>query len=484
MKKNWLKTALSLMLLCPLAVSFSSCSEENSNHLEINGDFVKEGIEAEIDGKTDVLQITSNGNWKIEIPEDASHWVYIPETSGQGNCVVAISIDSNFGSAEGRSTIITITSGDIVHKIPVVQLPTYNGEPVANADVDYTKIASTKGVGLGLNLNTLKTTTQSVINFKAINQLQNRDDFWYELFTYNIESEATATGAVIDSMESKKDSLGVAFSFDINYGDFKLNIGGAYHGDETKVHHKSEYKYGAKYNVASAYTDMASILALYDDAINGNSFDDKHTPLMKALLSPGFVKVKNQVNNSYEDSAKFNTAMESLMKNFGPVVISGCDLGGSMSLWMKFDLDSLSDVMGVDTAHLRTSIKTDLLQINAGVNVDYKKEALRVLENSSFKYQISGGASGAQNAVSNVLSRPREEGDSETVYADLHDNITAWIASLDAKDASTLTYTRLQVYPIWLFFEGAVADAVKEWIQNIYNNDQLGIIDNAIIETM
>ena len=80
MKKNWLKTALSLMLLCPLAVGFSSCSEENSNHLEINGDFVKEGIEAEIDGKTDVLQITSNGNWKIEIPEDASHWVYIPET--------------------------------------------------------------------------------------------------------------------------------------------------------------------------------------------------------------------------------------------------------------------------------------------------------------------------------------------------------------------------------------------------------------------
>ena len=487
MKKNFMFKSMLMGALVCMTLGLASCSSDDdfTTQLEIGGDVLTEGIEAEINGKVTTLSITSNDSWKIDVPEDASHWVYIPVKSGQGNRNVPVSIDSNFGSAAGRNTTITITAGNIVQKVVVTQVPTYKGEAVANSNeaVDYMKIAEMKGVGLGLNLGSLETYTSNVINLNAVNELQKINKSKYgNFFTYDIQAEAAVQGAVIDSVDTKKDSLGVALSFDINYGTFKMNIGGAYHGDESKEHYQTEYKYGATYNIASASTDMASLIASYNNASDSKDASEE-TDWMRCLLTPGFIDAKEEVEyaQSENDADYFNDTMEDLVHQYGPVVISGCDLGGSMSLWMKYNRDSIADIMSVDTAHVKVAVESGLLNVKANVEVSYKKEGITVLENSSFKYHISGGAKSAQDAVASVLSTQRQKGDNDVVYATLHDKTDAWISSLDGNDAATLSYTRLQIYPIWYFFQGKVRSAVKKWIKANYE-DEMDIINNGVLD--
>ena len=484
------KSMLMGALVC-MALGLASCSSDDdfTTQLEIGGDVLTEGIEAEINGKVTTLCITSNDSWKIDVPEDASHWVYIPVKEGKGNRNVPVSIDSNYGSAAGRNTTITVTAGDVVQKVAVTQVPTYNGEAVANADeaVDYMKIADKKGVGLGLNLGTLETSINSVINLDAVSELQKRNKAKYGyLFTYDIQAEAAAQGAVIDSVETKKDSLGVALSFDINYGTFKMTIGGAYHGDESKDHYQTEYKYGATYNIANAYTDMASLVACYNNASTSKD-ESEEADWMRCLYTPAFIEAKEDVELALaeKDTDWFNDAMESLVGQYGPVVISGCDLGGSISLSMKHNRDSIADIMSVDTAHVKVAVETRLLNIKANIEVSYKKEGITVLQSSAFKYHITGGAKSAQDAVASVLSTQREKGDENVVYTELHDKLDAWISSLDGNDATTLSYTRLQIYPIWYFFKNTkdvkARNEVKKWIQTNYK-DKMDIINNGALD--
>ena len=61
--------------------------------------------------------------------------------------------------------------------------------------------------------------------------------------------------------------MGISLSFDINYGKFKLNIGGAYHGEETKEHYKDEYLYGGKYKAADTRISIADVIASYNKAM-------------------------------------------------------------------------------------------------------------------------------------------------------------------------------------------------------------------------
>lgn len=479
------KMAMIGMIMFILCGIISCDDDEFATRLEIGEDLLAEGIEAEIDGKIATLNISSNDNWTIDVPKDASHWVYLPVNSGQGDQNVLVNIDANFGSSAGRSTTLTITAGDIVKKVTVTQVPTFNGQTVSNDDetADYIKIAATKGVGMGLNLGRL-TTKNSVINLKALDKLQQLNNAEYSAyFTYNKQAKASAQGAVRDSVDTKKDSLGVALSFDINYGNFKLNIGGAYHGDESKNHYKTEYRYGATYNIATASADVPSLTALYNDASASKDPADNEQLLKRSLLTPGFIDAKKTVEDAYaeNDEDDFNDAVEDLVGKYGPVVISGCDLGGSVSLWMKYNRDSIAEIMHVDTAHVNAALNVGLLKMQGKIEVSYKKEGIQIFESSAFKYNIAGGAKVAQDNVSSVLSVKRKKGDNDKVYNDLHDKMDAWIASLDANNPATLSYTRLKIYPIWYFFQGKVRNAVKRWIKTNYE-DKMDIINNNVVD--
>ncbi|WP_373799887.1 hypothetical protein, partial [Bacteroides heparinolyticus] len=143
--------------------------------------------------------------------------------------------------------------------------------------------------------------------------------------------------------------------------------------------------------------------------------------------------------------------------------------------------DSIAEIMHVDTAHVNAALNVGLLKMQGKIEVSYKKEGIQIFESSAFKYNIAGGAKVAQDNVSSVLSVKRKKGDNDKVYNDLHDKMDAWIASLDANNPATLSYTRLKIYPIWYFFQGKVRNAVKRWIKTNYE-DKMDIINNNVVD--
>ncbi len=457
---------MALTVLC-MPAAFTSCSDDDfTTQLEVDDNLIATGISAEIDGLVTTLGITSNDSWTITVPEEAEEWLYLPTTSGSGNDKVLVNIDANFGSAESRSTTLTIKAGDQTREVAVVQRPTYQGEAVANDDaaIEYTTIAANKGIGMGYDLSKFSPKRKTVVNLGAVKELLKADaDEYGYLFTYDASASAQAEGSVIDSVETKKDSLGVALSFDISYGKFKMHIGGAYHGDESKTSLTDEYNYAATYNVATASTDIPSIVALYEDAENAPS--DKEKGLWRSLLSKGFRDAKNKVEKA-TDSIAISKAIRDLVNGYGLAVVSECRLGGDIALQMKYDVDSVADILHVDTATVKAAVDSGLLKLSAGVEVSYQKDAITVLRNSAYRFNISGGSKETQDDVSVALSSIRSDGDDADLT--VHDKISAWIRSINADESTTLSYTRLTVTPIWEFFGGDESEAVREWIKKNY----------------
>ncbi len=457
---------MALTVLC-MPAAFTSCSDDDfTTQLEVDDNLIATGISAEIDGLVTTLGITSNDSWTITVPEEAEEWLYLPTTSGSGNDKVLVNIDANFGSAESRSTTLTIKAGDQTREVAVVQRPTYQGEAVANDDaaIEYTTIAANKGIGMGYDLSKFSPKRKTVVNLGAVKELLKADaDEYGYLFTYDASASAQAEGSVIDSVETKKDSLGVALSFDISYGKFKMHIGGAYHGDESKTSLTDEYNYAATYNVATASTDIPSIVALCEDAENAPS--DKEKGLWRSLLSKGFRSAKNKVETA-TDSIAIRNAISYLVNTYGLAVVSECRLGGDIALQMKYDVDSVADILHVDTATVKAKVDSGLLKLSAGVEVSYQKDAITVLRNSAYRFNISGGSKETQDDVSVALSSIRSDGDDADLT--VHDKISAWIRSINADESTTLSYTRLTVTPIWEFFGGDKSEAVREWIKKNY----------------
>ena len=487
LKKSIQHSLMALAALC-VPMAFTACSsDEFVTKLDVDDNLVATGISAEIDGLVTTLGITSNDSWTVSIPEEAEEWIYLPTTSGTGNSEVLVSIDANIGSAESRSTTLTIKAGDQTCKVPVIQRPTYQGEAVANGEelANQIQIAINKGLGIGYNVNKFEPMKKNIINLPAVKKLLAADDIYDYLFTYDAVANAQAEGAVIDSVETKTDSLGVALSFDITYGKFKMNIGGAYHGYENKTNLSDAFHYGGTYNVAAASIDLASISALYEDPDN-NAMDDTQIPLMKALFTPGFKKAKQYVDTACAGTENnqndLNSAISALVNDYGMAVVSECRLGGDIAFDIKFEVDTTGSTMRVDSAHVKVAIETGLLKLNAGVEVSYKKEATDLLKKGAFKYDISGGSGDAVTALTKALTDIRKEND--TVDSAVHDRIDKWIKSINADKKETMSYTKLTIYPIWELFSNIKArNAVQEWIKNNYPKayETFGIKDNNVV---
>lgn len=475
-----LVSSIGLALFSAAIVSCSS-SDDFTSQLEIADNVATKGIESEIDGLYTTIKIKSNDSWTIEVPEEAQKWLNIPVTSGQGDMEVSLSIDANLRSTVGRSTVVTVKTGGVEQKISVKQTPTYQGQPVAanGESMDMYAMSIMKGVGMGYDIESNQPTTP-IVNLNAVKALADSDKISYgTLFNYNTESAAKADGDVKDSLESKRDTLGAAVSFSLNYANFKLVIGGKYQGSESKNYDKNEYNYGASFKIATSNAAVGSIKSLFNTAYAKNDGGVK-----ACLMQESFKEHKKDIEDAIaaKDSDLLNDAIESLVSEYGAFVIDGATLGGRIAMSMKFNRDSLADVLKVDTAHIQASYKSFLsadkggMEINGGGEVSYAKIGTTLLKNSAFKFAIEGGTSETNSDVVNSLTLTRKQGDEETVYSNVQDKIKKWQASINANDASTITATKYHLYPIWCLFSSKASTAIKNWIYKNTSSDKLGLL--------
>lgn len=472
MKKNLYRSAFCALGAAALLTGFTACSDDNvdspSYSFDVDTKTQTEGITSEIDGAVATFDIASNSDWKVSVPAEAADWLDVSDTIGTGNKTITVYVEPNFGSATGRSAKIRCysNSSNAEKYIEVKQVPTFNGEAVANDDKTLNKVmlASTGGLGLGYSLKgeILQTTS---VNFKgALKTLSDMGGYDY-LYNYKKLPVLESSGATLDSVETKTDTLGVSLNFDISYAAFKFHIGGKYHGKEDKKNETKAYSYACKYNTATAALDMPNIVDLYNEGKDVEAKDaDAEDKAKQKLLAPALRTLIKKIEKP-EDDEDFEYNVEKLVNNYGIGIISEVQLGAMLDLSMKFNRDSIAQVMGVDSAKIETSLKLGLFQTKVGVDVAYESDAKTIFENSAYNCRISGGKNEQVLALDNLLSTDKTY---PNLFKDVHSKIDEWKKSIDANDVETLAVTHVGICKIWELFSSKTAKKVKNFIETKY----------------
>lgn len=470
MNKKIFRSAFYAFGAAALLSGFASCSDDKveTSTIDLDNKVLTDGITTEIDGDCVTLDVTSNSKWTITVDADSA-WIGVSDSVGNGNKTVAVFIDPMFGSSTSRKAKLLLRTADVEKVVNVEQKPTYEGQAVANDDesTQMLLIASNKGLGCGFSFSGKK--MQTILNDGALRKLINKGtgefDYLAKSDTY---SSLEGNGARIDSVERKKDKLGVSVQLDISYASFKMTVGGKYHGDETKNHLKETYNYAGKFNIASASVQMPDIIALYNDAKAGTGDYDKETlSIMKGLLSIDFGNKIKAINNYYanNDTVNAHTALKALIGKYGFGIITSAELGAMLEMSMKFDLDSLHEDMGIDSAKLQAGVQ-NVLSFGANASMDYQNIYTKVFDNSAYSYSIKGGDSKEALALDKLYSSKRFDGDG--LAEKIQDQLVKWKSSISADDKKTIVNTNVTLTYIWNFLNEEVQGDAEDFVNRTY----------------
>ncbi len=472
MNKKIFRSAFYALGAVALLGGFTACSDDkvDSTTLNVDKNLSQNGITSEIDGACKTFDVSSNSDWTLSIIDADSTWIGVSDSVGHGNKTVAVYIDPMFGSSRGRTAKLRLRSGNVEQVINVEQTPTYNGETVANDDenTQALMIASTKGLGFGYSLNGRK--LQTVLNAGALKLLMDNGNGMYDyLNTGDVYGSLQTTGASVDSVERKKDTLGVSIYMDLSYAAFKLHIGGRYHGNESKANLHEAYNYASKFNVASSTLQMPDILSIYNDAKTSTDDDDNTLKYKKGLMSPGFFSLIKSIENLYakNDTVKAHAALNKLVSSYGIGVITEAELGAKIEVQLKFDLDSIAESMGIDSAKLQAGLKTQVSQFGLNGEATYQKYTEIAFNNSAYDYKIEGGSTKAAMDLDALLSSTRHDNDG--LFERVQKQVGVWKNSINANDKKTLVNTHVGLCLIWNFLDDSCATDAQEYICKQYD---------------
>lgn len=462
---------MALYAMLVSGMTLTSCSSDDADSLalgQVAGQDLLKGITTKMDGGIYEIPISANTDWNASVNYiSGNNWVDV--VGGKKEKELIVSVDPNY-TGVGRSAKLIVKAGSEVKEILITQ--NFN-DAVSNSDVAFLGIAETKGLGVGYDLASCETRSP-IINMKAVGKLLDIDDVEYEdLFIANKKAEIKADGEKVDSMETKRDALDVSLDFNITYGLFKLNIGGAYHGRENKNVTMTQYHVAAQYPALEASTSCNGAYVSYKEALAHPEDLTSENKYKKLLLTKGFAAMRDDVNtaaaaaNYDAKNASVKNAINAMVNEYGSMVVSKSVLGGAVDL--KFHIDSIytSDTLSVDTAHVKVAVQSGLLNLNAGVQVDYKKTAVEILQHGTYDYYIRGGA---QNEMVNI-------GDKlvNGTYTDVQNAVNAWVKSINATDGddNSADVVKVNLMPIWVFFDAPVKELVRDFVLEKYKDSEL-----------
>lgn len=459
-----------LLGLCcfSMFLSVTSCDDSDDMSLEVGKTELEKGISTDLDGGYYKISVKAKGDWKASLPESCD-WAVVMNENGTDNGEVEVYIESNY-TGDNRNTQLTVSNGEQEYKVNLKQDNTLGGMPVNNDETDcyFINVASSKGLGMGYDLDKFKAKS-AVVNLKAIQKLMEEDDVtYYGMYVSNPRSELVAKDVNIDSIETKKDSLGVRLSLTVAYGTFKLGIEGGYHGTEDRITNAKRFRTAANYPTLETMIDYSSVVANYYDAIAKEATDYR-----KSLLTPGFVRKSKAITDAlgsstvanYNENSKLVAAVKNLIDTYGPAVTVGSEMGGMFALEFEYDSIYTKEEMGLDSAKLKLAVGVGLFSLDADVAASYIKTASDVLQKSVCSCLIKGGAQEGQSAIYKTFK--------DQAYTSLNDAVAGWVKGLttnDNKSTNNAEVIEVQYEPIWTFLEGEVADIVRDYVTKRYPN--------------
>lgn len=454
------------------ALTFSACSESDTEHILSVDPSVSEGIVAELDGGFYKIPVTASKDWTARFEDDCD-WASLLDEAGKGPGFINVCVDANFAGI-GRKTNVLISSGDKTVAVPISQrTPDTNDETSLN----YAMIASSKGVGYGFNMSKFEPSRVAVFNLIAIDSLMKQDPVkYYGLFNSDVKHEFTGNITHIDSIQNKQDSLGVSLSFNINYGLFHLGVKAHYVGKEDRRTDSKSYKYEQSIPMMTASVSFEDIMAHYSDWLDEGGvekLENGKTDYRSCLLQTGIRRKLKALEDPANDSSKRERAAQDIFSSVGPALIVGTTLGGSLAMQLYVDSIYFHEVMALDTAHVDVAFKSGLFSLDANVDVGYKKTATEHLEHSICEVDIHGGNSTKSSDLGDAFGHKQ--------FEKLDTLFHAWSASLKVdndKNQNTASIINVDLIPIWVLVDpySPARDYLRTFIINkvkAFGNKQL-----------
>ena len=449
-RKCFLNNAM-LMASVAIVVLCTSCREDESLVFEIGNDLVSNGLDIDIDGGFYNIPIKSDFAWTASLPEDCD-WAGLSRRRGDGTATLCICFDPNYTEPE-RSTILSISNGESVHEIVLKQRTN-------DQNSDYYNLANSKGLGWGYDPVTMKIKRSgAVLCLDAMDLLKSTNS---NMFVSNKLSILDALECSVDSVEKKKDTLGVRLHVDISYMNFSLGLSGAYVSGEKRNTKMKRYKTAVAYPTLEARVSYADAIAHYYDWCEEKN--PQENDFRGHLLTNGFAKrVQNLItacNAQTPNDTDVRKKAKEIIDKYGPAVVVNTQMGGSLSLLLYVDSTYTEEKWGIDTAVVSAKISNTIggfFSLDANVAASYRNSATEIFTNSNCTCLINGGK---RDDMANIYACFQEKR-----FDELNSEIGNWIANISTyttdNDSTNLAeLISVDIVPIWCFVEDTKARSV------------------------
>lgn len=466
-----------------LVSSISSCSDSNEDASFIVNYGGNEISINRIGGSIEV-PVTATGAWKVsveEMNEDGPCWLDLDVTEGFGEGILRVDVDylSPKAQKHERKAALVLENGD---KRQVVQIRQYiglqDGETANNSSTEpFTDLWNSKGIGSGFDVLKGEQTTNMILNPKGLIELSKSDTQYASLFRQTTNPDAKNEVAITDTLENDTTGLKVSCIIDVKYANFKLKLEVKYNNEGEQLNNVKTYNGSQDVVFLSSAVDVSSIKAmLQDDPKFGNS-------ATKKVVSPGFRGTYKDIMEAYNDSDEdeFEACVEDMLDYYGPVVVTGADLGGSIFISMRYDSLYVENKFNVH-GKLNGGLALAAVSIEANVEADYLRHGQDIWENSQHYISASGGNKEALTALTSLMSDLAPDRDK------IRDAATKWLDSIVSSNDSddNTTVVKIRYTPIWNLFPAKVARKMKPIVAKRYkgktictvNPEDLGILED------
>jgi len=468
-----MKSAI-LVMAMTVAAAFTACSDDDKDETTLVVNNSETTVSINRLGGSIEIPITASGDWTAEVPgdKDGIQWAGVMVGEGSGDAKLQVNVDylDPKTQQQERTTNLVVKCGDKTQTIRIRQyIGLKEGETAPNADTQpYFDLWFSKGIGSGLNPLT-GDMTSPVLNVYGLKKaMQDGGAAYATLLRQTTHMNAANDVLQLDTLEDNKVGLTAKASVEVSYLKFKLKIGVEYKNTDQQVNNVKDYQAEQKLVFLDSYVDNMTVQSLVDlDPMieRGNT---------KNMFSIGFQGIYRRIITASKnnDEEELDYYIQKLIAGYGPVYITGAELGGSLFVAMRFDSVMVKNNFAVG-GNLDLELALGPVNIKAGVKVDYSRNGTDIWSNSHHYANCSGGDQQAISQLASLINMSKPDPDRVKELG------TVWaksiISSDDEKDNTTLV--KITYEPIWSLFPYKIAKKIKAYVTSYYKGKTLGIVN-------
>lgn len=327
------------------------------------------------------LDVQAQGKWQLE---SSTPFLALTQTTGEGPARVKLFVGSNWGEARtGGVTLRNLSNASTrageETTTTINQTAQFKPSDVENL------LSSNKGAGYSYQPyeNYCLGTHIQLFNMKNLKHVG--DSLKISMLTdeiYPVVEEEVTTANSEKDLSSK---LSVAASVNLNFSAFSADVKGAY--SSASSNNKTK-QYAVKRMKSYQYTreiDFMNLIALAESS----------EKLEQMLLSPGFIKMKNDFSESIKNATAatptnqdlIDKACKSFVDEMGPCFVSKSVMGCVLDYYISVDEELVKDSMTV-TGALDIKFKSSVSVTGDG---SYGENEKNFAKNVEAKINVRGG---------------------------------------------------------------------------------------------